>query len=93
MYSGRKEISIDPSGGPGTYNRTSSFDNLQGGFTIGKKYTEKQSYSPGPGEYNPEKADGVTKPKSACINVYKKSGKSKSIEFSHLGPGSYEVGT
>ena len=53
MYSGRKEISIDPSGGPGTYNRTSSFDNLHGGFTIGKKYAEKQSYSPGPGEYNP----------------------------------------
>ena len=91
MYSGRKEICIDPSGGPGTYDRTSSFENLHGGFTIGKKYIDKKSYSPGPGEYNPEKADGVTRPKSACINIYKKTEKSKSNEFSLLGPGAYEV--
>ena len=48
--------------GPGQYNSPKKFGDDVRGFTIGEKRPEKLSDNVGPGHYNPERAECVTKP-------------------------------
>lgn len=49
---------------PGTYDKhLIEFGKDGKTFTIGEKYSEKYDQNLGPGTYNPEKADSLTRPK------------------------------
>ena len=60
----------DPSMGPGQYGPGDpNFANDVNGFTIGLKRPQTQDDTPGPGYYDPELADTITKPKTPLVDM------------------------
>ena len=58
-------------------------------MTIIEKHTSKTARSPGPGEYNPEVAKSITKPRDRTPDFSKGPGRTTNISDSNIGPGSY----
>lgn len=54
---------------PGQYDDGKRFNSDVKGFRIGEKREERVKESMGPGAYSPERADNLTKTKSANINL------------------------
>lgn len=65
-------INHDVTGGPGQYDSPKKFGEEIPGFTIGRKRNGKYSDTPGPGTYEPERAETVTKA-SPKKSVFEKS--------------------
>ena len=80
-----KEIAV----GPGQYDDGIRFNSNVKSFTIGEKRAEKVVESMGPGTYNPDVADGVTKPKVPNVNMGSSPSRASFIkrDDANLGPG------
>ena len=55
--------------GPGQYDGFKQFGEEAKTFTLGEKREEKTAETMGPGSYNPERADGITRIKTTSINM------------------------
>lgn len=64
MGSSRKASEFDPSGGPGTYSPDKEFGFDAKSFIIGENRPQSTHFSVGPTDYNPTRADSLTKNKS-----------------------------
>lgn len=64
MGSSRKASEFDPSGGPGTYSPDKEFGFDAKSFIIGEHRPQGTHFSVGPTDYNPTRADSLTKNKS-----------------------------
>jgi hypothetical protein len=58
---GRPESIVDPDNGPGHIVDNRKFGDDIPNMTIGVRREERIPKTPGPGEYKPEEADGLTK--------------------------------
>ena len=67
----------DGSAGPGQYNDGIRFNSSVKSFRIGEKRTEIPKESMGPGAYDPDKADRMTKPKIKNIDLGKSPSRPK----------------
>ena len=54
---------------PGQYDDGVRWNSNVKSFTIGEKRTERVRDGVGPGQYSPERADGITKNKTPNINM------------------------
>ena len=59
-------------------------------FKIGEKYSEKYDQNLGPGTYNHEKADSLTKPKVNSFIIKDSSNSFINKHDSSPGPGNYQ---
>ena len=80
---------------PGQYDHGGKFGDDTKSFRIGEKRPEKTREGMGPGAYDPEKADGMTKSRSPNINLG--SSPSRPGSFAQGGdvnvaPGQYDHG-
>ena len=75
--------------GPGQYDDGIRFNSNTKSFTIGEKRTERVVESMGPGTYNPDVADGVTKPKAPNVNMGSSPSRAAFTkrDEANLGPG------
>ena len=80
----------DASIGPGAYDTGKKFGDDVKPFTIGMKRPKKSPTedNPGAGNYNPERAENLTKPKVPAVDM----GKSPSRPSTFAKPGSDEDG-
>ena len=80
--------------GPGHYDdRNYEMSKSSKGFIIGEKRTEKIEYSQGPGAYDHEKADAVTKTKMATVTMGSSPSRATFVQKdSAIGPGQYDDG-
>ena len=62
---------VDDNLGPGQYDdRNYEFGSSSKGFIIGEKREQRTAESMGPGAYNPDRADGMTKTKvTSTVNM------------------------
>ena len=64
------------------------------GFTIAEKRDKPISETMGPGAYDPEKADTMTRPKSPTVNLGSSPSRPETLakdpEGRHLAPGTYD---
>ncbi len=63
------ESPAEPNNGPGSYSPSKPFGADLGKITIGKKVDERIETSVGPGHYNPERSDSLTKPRTVSVNL------------------------
>jgi hypothetical protein len=85
----RRETSVEDSlGGPGSYNPTKPFGHQSRSFVIGEIKESHYIVSAGPGEYNHERADSLTKTKSREVEIMPYSKTMLQITDSP-GPGYY----
>ena len=72
---------------PGQYDDGRRFNSDVKGFKIAEKREQRQVETMGPGAYDPDKADGQTKPKTPNINL----GSSPNRPQSFAKPGDVDV--
>ena len=85
----RKEADI----GPGQYNSDKRFGENTKSFQIGEKRAERIEYTQGPGAYDHEKADAVTKTKMANVTMGTSPSRASFIRKTEdIGPGQYDDG-
>ena len=65
----RASMKHDTDVAPGQYDDGIRFNSNVKSFKIGEKRAEKVKEGMGPGAYDPDRADGITKPKMANINL------------------------
>jgi hypothetical protein len=58
-------------------------------MTIGIRRVSKESLSPGPGDYSPEKGESLTKLNSRATDFNRSVGRIESVKDPNNGPGSY----
>ena len=74
---------------PGQYDDGIRFNSNTKSFTIGEKRMERVVETMGPGTYDPDRADGVTKPKMPNINMGSSPSRGSFIrkDDANVGPG------
>ena len=74
---------------PGQYDDGIRFNSNVKSFKIGEKRPEREVETMGPGTYDPDRADGVTKPKMPNINMGSSPSRGSFIkkDDANLGPG------
>ena len=80
---------------PGQYDDGKRFNSDVKGFRIGEKRVEKIQMTAGPGEYNHERADSLTKTKMANINMGSSPARPSSFAKGgdvNVAPGQYDDG-
>ena len=79
---------------PGQYDDGIRFNTGTKQFTIREKRPERVVETMGPGTYDPDRADGVTKPKTANINMGTSPSRGSMIrkDDANIGPGQYDDG-
>ena len=86
----------DYSVAPGQYDDGKRFNSDVKAFKIGEKRLEKPKESMGPGAYEPDKADKVTKPRMANIDLGKSPARPASTAKGggdvNVAPGQYDDG-
>jgi len=60
-------------------------------MTIGIRRINKDTLSPGPGHYSPERGDGITKQNSRATDFNRSVGRPQSLVDPNNGPGSYTI--
>ena len=90
MGSSRKNVEFDPNGGPGTYNLAKEFGFDAKSFIIGEHRTPSTHLSVGPADYDPTRANSLTKTKSreVLIMPLHKSTANQNLT-TDIGPGYY----
>ena len=85
----RETFTIKETAGPGQYDDGIRFNSNTKTFTIGEKRQERVVESMGPGTYDPDRADGITKAKMPNINMGSSPSRGSFIkkDDANLGPG------
>ena len=81
--------------GPGAYDDGKRWNSNVKPHTIGQRRTPKpKDRAPAPGQYNPEKAETITRPKTAQLTFDKSParGRKNNDGDSNVGPGAYDDG-
>ena len=90
MGSSRKIVEFDPNGGPGTYNPTKEFGFDAKSFIIGEHRPQSTHLSVGPADYDPTRANSLTRAKSREVMIMPihKSAVDQNLT-TEIGPGYY----
>ena len=83
----------DSNQGPGQYDdRSYEISKSSRGFTIGEKRGQRHEETVGPGAYDPDRADSLTKTRSSNVNMGSSPSRTHSFAQgdSNQGPGQYD---
>ena len=79
--------------GPGQYDDGVRFNSNTKSFKIGEKRAEKIEYSQGPGAYDHERAERITRTKMATVTMGSSPSRATFVQKdSAIGPGKYDDG-
>ena len=78
--------------GPGMYEDSKQFGSETKTFTIGEKRSERVVESMGPGAYSPERAETITKTRTATVNMGSSPARASIVKTTgvDLAPGQYD---